>query len=408
MVDIVTLIGTRPQFIKAAILNRALGQRTNGAAFSQYLVDTGQHYDYLLSKVFQEELGNVTVDRVLTSGSGSHGTQMARMIGQLEAVLLEQRPRAAFVYGDTNSTLAAAIAAVKLDIPVIHLEAGIRLPYRRRVPEEWNRVLSDHAAHLCFAITERGLANLYDEGMGPGRAVLTGDVHYDLFLLTREKASAKSAYPACLGLGPGEYHLATIHRAENTSSPERVKEIFAALAKSEQPVVMPLHPRTKQTLASAGVLSGLADSQLRIVDPLGYYDFQALLLGCNRVISDSGGVMREAYFAHKPCIVPRPSTWFPEIVESGWALETGEDTGLLVSAINGFRPPAHHEDFFGDGHAAERIVSAISDFLRHGRSEPWNHATVLPHPSSAGLDEPWETECWKYPEQVVETKFSTR
>jgi UDP-GlcNAc3NAcA epimerase len=382
MVDIVTVIGTRPQFIKAAILNRALEQRTNGDAFSQYLVDTGQHYDYLLSTVFQKELGNLTVDRVLTSGSGSHGTQMARMIGQLEAVLLEQQPRAAFVYGDTNSTLAAAIAAVKLDIPVIHLEAGIRLPYRCRVPEEWNRVLSDHAAHLCFAVTERSLANLYDEGIGPGRAVFTGDVLYDLFLLTRERAAAQSTYPACLGLAPDEYHLATIHRAENTSSPERTKEIFGALAKSERPVVIPLHPRTRQTLASAGVLSGLTEgTQLRIVDPLGYYDFQALLMGCNRVISDSGGVMREAYFAHKPCIVPRPYTWFPEIVESGWAVETGEDTELLIAAINGFCPPAGHEDLFGDGHAAETTVREISEFLRRGPSETWTRAAVSTCPS---------------------------
>jgi UDP-GlcNAc3NAcA epimerase len=377
MVDIITIIGTRPQFIKAAIINHALQQRAGEAAFTQYLVDTGQHYDYLLSTVFQEELGNLVPDQVLDAGSGSHGTQMARMIGQLEAVLLEQQPRATLVYGDTNSTLAGALAAVKLDIPVIHIEAGIRLPYRRRVPEEWNRVLTDHAAHLCFAITERGLANLYSEGIGPGRAVFTGDVLYDLFLLTRDRVSAQSAYPSCLGLGQGEYHLATIHRAENTSSPERLKEIFVALAKSDQPVVIPLHPRTKQTLASAGVLGGLAgDTQLRIVDPLGYYDFQALLMGSHRVISDSGGVMREAYFAHKPCIVPRPYTWFPEIVKSGWAVETGEDTELLISAINGFRPPMHHGDLFGDGCAAERIINGISDFLRHGESEPWTNSVA--------------------------------
>ena len=386
MVDIVTVIGTRPNFIKAAIINRSLQQRADGAAFTQYLVDTGQHYDYLLSKVFQEELGSLAVNQVLATGSGSHGTQMARMVGQLEAVFLEQQPRAALVYGDTNSTLAGALAAVKLDIPVIHIEAGVRLPYRRRVPEEWNRVLTDHAAHLCFAVTEGGLASLEDEGIGPGRAVFTGDILYDLFLLTRDRAVAQSTYPSCLGLGQGKYHLATIHRVENTGSPERVKEIFAALAKSEQPVVIPLHPRTKQTLASAGVLSGLAaGTQLRIVDPLGYYDFQALLMGCDRVISDSGGVMREAYFAHKPCIVPRPYTWFPEIVESGWAVETGEDTELLLSAINGFRPPIRHEDLFGDGHAAERIVNEISDFLRHGRSEPWTNAALSPCPSSVDL-----------------------
>jgi UDP-N-acetylglucosamine 2-epimerase len=171
--------------------------------------------------------------------------------------------------------------------------------------------------------------------------------------------------------------VATIHRAENTSSLEHLKAIFTALAKSERPVVIPLHPRTKQTLACAGVLSRLAgDMQLRIVDPLGYYDFQTLLMGSDRVISDSGGVMREAYFARKPCIVPRPYTWFPEIVESGWAIETGVDADLLISAINEFRPPIHHDDLFGAGRAAEKIIHGICDFLRHGKSEPWTNAAA--------------------------------
>jgi UDP-N-acetylglucosamine 2-epimerase len=168
---------------------------------------------------------------------------------------------------------------------------------------------------------------------------------------------------------------------ENTSSPERVKEIFAALAKSERPVVIPLHPRTRNTLAAAGALSGLTESpNLRIVDPLGYYDFQATLLGCDRVISDSGGVMREAYFAHKPCVVPRPHTWFPEIVESGWAVETGDNIDLLVAAINEFRPPSHHPDIFGDGRAAEKTIKAISDFLRQGAGTTWATAAASPPP----------------------------
>ncbi len=379
MVDIVTVIGTRPNFIKAAIINHTLHQRSGGAGPIQYLVDTGQHYDHLLSTVFQAEFGNLKVDRVLSCGSGSPVAQMAGMIAQLEAVFLEQQPKAALVYGDTNSTLAGALAAVKLDIPVIHIEAGIRLPYRRRVPEEWNRVLTDHASNLCFAITERGLANLHCEGIGPGRAAFTGDILYDLFLLTRDRARTHSAYPSCLGLNPGEYHVATIHRVENTTSPERVRDIFAALGKSERPVVIPLHPRTRKTLASAGALSEIAgDAKLRIVDPLGYYDFQALLRECDRVISDSGGVMRDAYFAHKPCVVPRPYTWFPEIVESGWAIQTGEDRELLASAINEFRPPSCHENLFGDGHAAEKIVDAISDFLDDGESDAWGGAGASP------------------------------
>jgi len=364
-VKIATIIGARPQFIKAAVVSRAIAdynKRAGKAEIVEVIVHTGQHYDENMSDIFFEEMRIPRPDYHLGVGGGSHGAMTGRMLEAVEEVLLAETPDWVLVYGDTNSTLAGALAAVKLHIPIAHVEAGLR-SFNRRMPEEINRVLSDHASDLLFAPTEAAVVNLQKEGIPDARVKLVGDVMYDAALYYGQKSAAKSRILKKLGLDPKSYVLATIHRAENTDDSARLKAIFEGLAQvaSEFAVVLPLHPRTRAVLSKAG-LEKLVQDRLMIIEPVGYLDMVALERCARMIVTDSGGVQKEAFFHKVPCVTLRDETEWVELVDLGWnrlipplsaeAVATGLKDGLR-GTVGLDREP------YGDGHSAEKIVQAL-------------------------------------------------
>ncbi|GIV96198.1 MAG: UDP-N-acetyl glucosamine 2-epimerase [Herpetosiphonaceae bacterium] len=312
---IVTVVGARPQFIKAAAVSRIL-RSTPG--LNEILVHTGQHYDENMSDVFFEELNIPRPDYHLGIGSGSHGAQTGRMLEAIEQVLLAERPNWVLVYGDTNSTLAGALAAAKLHIPVAHVEAGLR-SFNRKMPEEINRVLTDHAADLLFAPTEAAVENLRREGIPGERVIFVGDVMYDAALYFGTRAEQRSDVLARLGLKAQNYVLATIHRAENTDNADRLRDIVSGLVDlaHDIAVVLPLHPRTRGALQREGLLDK-AIGPICLIDPVGYLDMIMLEKHARLIITDSGGVQKEAFFYRVPCITLRNETEWTELVTLGW------------------------------------------------------------------------------------------
>jgi UDP-GlcNAc3NAcA epimerase len=310
-----TVVGARPQFIKAAVVSRAL-RSTSGA--EEILIHTGQHYDENMSDVFFEELEIPHPDIHLDVGSGSHGVQTGHMLEKLERVFIDEKPDCVLVYGDTNSTLAGALAAAKLHVPVAHIEAGLR-SFNRRTPEEINRVLVDHVSNMLFAPTEAAVENLLREGITGYGVRLVGDVMYDAALYYGAKAEQMSTILDKLGLAPAGYVLATIHRAENTDNLKRLRAIFGGLemVAQEFPVVLPLHPRTRAALARGGMLEK-ASQHIRLTDPVGYIDMLMLEKNSRLVATDSGGVQKEAFFYRVPCVTLREETEWVELVELGW------------------------------------------------------------------------------------------
>lgn len=352
---IVTVVGARPQFVKAGPVSRAL----RAAGLDETLVHTGQHYDELMSKVFFDELELPRPDVNLEVGSGSHGHQTGAMLARLEDVLVERRPDRVLVYGDTNSTLAGALAAVKLGIPVAHVEAGLR-SFNRAMPEEHNRVLTDHCADLLLCPTQTAVDQLRREGLERG-VRLVGDPMYDAVLANAERARARAGSVAeRLGLVRGQYLLATIHRPYNTDDPVVLRGIVDALEAIGEPVVLPAHPRTRARLEATG--AGAA-SNVRWIDPVGYLDMLRLLADARRVLTDSGGVQKEAYFLGVPCVTLRPETEWVETVSAGWNVLVGSDPARIVEAARTFEPRGDRPAVFGDGRAADAIVAA----LRGGR-----------------------------------------
>jgi UDP-GlcNAc3NAcA epimerase len=354
-VRILTVVGARPQFIKAAAVSAVLRRHHD-----EFLLHTGQHYDREMSEIFFEELGIPVPDRNLGIGSGPHGEQTGRMLAGVEGVVCEQRPDWVLVYGDTNSTLAGALAAVKVHVPVAHVEAGLR-SFDRRMPEEINRVVTDHVSTLCLCPTAGAAAQLAHEGIT--HSVVTGDVMYDVFLQRADTAAARSRTLETLGLEPGRFLLATLHRAENVDRADRLADILQGLALSGCPVVLPLHPRTRDAMARQGLA---AASNVRLIEPVGYLDMVALETQAAAVVTDSGGVQKEAYFAGRPCVTVRETTEWPETVEAGWNRLVGCEPGAIAEAAACFRPSAARPGLFGDGHAAERVVEALASRL--GRS----------------------------------------
>jgi UDP-GlcNAc3NAcA epimerase len=339
---ILTVVGARPQFVKAAAVSRVLRQN---ADFEEVLVHTGQHFDYAMSEIFFRELDIPAPQEHLAVHGGGHGEMTGRMLQSLEATLTRHKPEWVLVYGDTNSTLAAALAAVKLLIPVAHVEAGMR-SFNRRMPEEINRVLTDHISTLLLTPTMTGVRNLAAEGITQG-VTHVGDVMYDAMLHAMPRAKQNSTILRDLGLKEGGYALATVHRAETTGDPARLDAVMTAL-KAEaqrQPLVFPVHPRTRQAIARHGVTLGC----IRAVEPVGYIDMVRLLDGAALVMTDSGGLQKEAYFARRPCITLRDETEWPETVAHGW-------NRLWTSAAWGERSDIAD---FGRGDAAERVIAAI-------------------------------------------------
>jgi UDP-N-acetylglucosamine 2-epimerase len=360
--NILTIVGARPQFIKAAPVSQALRARHR-----EVLVHTGQHYDANMSDVFFAELGIPEPDANLGIGSGSHGQQTGRMLMAIEEVLLAERPDWLLVYGDTNSTLAAALAAVKLGVPVAHVEAGLR-SFNRAMPEEHNRVLTDHCADLLFCPTLTAVNLLAAEGLTAG-VHLVGDVMVDALRQHAALARQRSDALARLGLGPQSYLLATVHRPYNTDAPDNLRSIFAALGdiyrQSRQPVVLPLHPRTRRQLDAWGLQP---PAGVRLLDPVGYLDMLALEQAAALILTDSGGVQKEAYTFAVPCITLRPETEWVETVQAGWNVVVGADRDAIVQAATQHRwPDGPPPPLFGDGHAAERIVAVLEQ--RHALRE---------------------------------------
>jgi UDP-GlcNAc3NAcA epimerase len=355
---IVSIIGARPQFIKAAAVSRAL----RGCGIHEVLLHTGQHYDQSMSSVFFAELEIPEPKHNLGVRAGGHGAQTGRMLEGIEGVLIAEMPDWVLVYGDTNSTLAGALAAVKLHIPVAHVEAGLR-SFNRRMPEEINRVVADHVSSLLFAPTDAAVRNLRTEGVPDAAIHRVGDVMYDAALFFARKAERASSVLATLGLAPGRYALATIHRAENTDDPARLGSVFAGIAAVAEhcPVVMPLHPRTRKALQSLPAEIAAAPG-LTIVDPVGYLDMVTLEKNARLVITDSGGVQKEAFFYAVPCATLRTETEWTELIDAGWNTlvpPTGQNVGArLVACLEAPRPTTR-PDLYGNGTTSEDIARIL-------------------------------------------------
>ncbi|MFI4991449.1 MAG: non-hydrolyzing UDP-N-acetylglucosamine 2-epimerase [Solirubrobacterales bacterium] len=349
---ILTVVGNRPQFIKAAAVSGPLREH-----HEEILVHTGQHHDDSLSRVFFAELGLPRPDRELDIGGGSNTSQTARMLAALEPLLGELSPDAALVYGDTNSTLAGALAAAQAGVPVVHVEAGMR-SFDRAMPEERNRVLSDHLAELLLCSSDTAAENLRAESVA-GRIELVGDVMVDVALRRQPSARSDIEAPARHGVQSGEYLLLTAHRAGNVDDPQRLRALLELIEALPMAVVLPLHPRTAARLQEFGLHERLAAIDgLRVSDPLGYVEFSALLCQARAVLTDSGGVQKEAYLAGVPCLTLRANTEWVETVKAGWNTLVDLDPAAALAALAA-ELPATRPELYGDGHAAERCVEAI-------------------------------------------------
>lgn len=348
MAKIVTIIGARPQFIKAAPLSGVLRRH-----FTEILVHTGQHYDANMSAVFFQELQIPKPEYNLGVGSGSHGKQTAQMLAGIEEVLFSEKPDLVLVYGDTNSTLAGALAAAKLHIPVAHVEAGLR-SYDKRMPEEQNRILTDHLSEFLFCPTQTAIANLASEGISRN-AVMTGDIMYDSVLrnisLARERQEINSLL-AKFPFGPGEYNLLTIHRAENTDVRERFQAILGEVNRLPIPSLMPVHPRVK------GMIQPADYPNICFIPPVGYLEMLLLTSNACRVITDSGGLQKEAFFLRTPCITVRTSTEWVETLEGGYNILL-KDVRQLAAACAQTVDWTKQKNYFGDGKAALHIAQAL-------------------------------------------------
>jgi len=377
MIKIVTVIGARPQIIKAAALSRAIANFFAGQ-ITEIIVHTGQHYDANMSQVFIDELGIPSPDYNLGVGSGSHGKQTARMIEGIEKILIDEKPHFLVLYGDTNSTLAGAIAAAKLHVPIAHIEAGLR-SFNKSMPEEINRIMCDHASTLLFSPTPTGFNNLKHEGFRtdihppyssdhPG-VFHCGDIMYDNSLYFADIADKKSTILESRNLEAGNYLLATIHRDNNTDIPERLNAIFSALNKLSREnnltVALPMHPRTSGLLQK-NLRNKLYDSVvnnplIRIMPPVSFLDMIRLEKNAVMLVTDSGGVQKEAYYFDKPCVIVRPETEWTEIVSAGAGLIADADEERIIKSVTHFLkfPPTDFPPVFGDGKAAEFICRTI-------------------------------------------------
>jgi UDP-GlcNAc3NAcA epimerase len=364
---LITIIGARPQFIKAAPFSKVFRQK-----HTEILVHTGQHYDDNMSDIFFGELNIPKPDYHLGIGSDNHGKQTGRMLEKIEEVILDEKPEAALVYGDTNSTLAGALAASKLHIPVIHVEAGLR-SYNKRMPEEQNRVLTDHISTLLMCPTKTAVNNLLKEGIVKG-VYNTGDVMYDAVLYNAKLAKEKQGFNLYLdnllsleekdvnnvrSLSPEKYYLATVHRAENTDTHEKLKTILSAFTNLDVPVLFPIHPRTRGVVE----MLGLSPPNVLFIEPVGYLEMITLTRNARKVLTDSGGLQKEAYFLDTPCVTLRDQTEWLETLEGGWNILSSINKKEIIEKVQ--KPfiinKKQRKDVFGDGKAAEKIVKILED-----------------------------------------------
>ena len=350
---IVSVVGARPEFIQAAPVSRALRRRGH----HEILVHTGQHYDYEMSAIFFGQLGLPEPDYNLEVGSGPHGWQTGEMLIYMERVLLSENPDWVIVRGDTNSTLAGALAATKLHIPVAHIEAGLR-SFDTRMPEEINRIATDHVAQLLFCPTRAAMRNLEREGLSQ-RACLVGDVMYEAVLYNIENAERQSCILSTLGIQPKAYLLITIHRPDNTDIPENLRNIVAALNAIREPIIFPVHPRTQPYLVEYGCM---LKSHVQITEPLNYFDMLVLEKNARLILTDSGGMQKEAYVLGTPCLTLRRETEWVETVEAGWNVLVGTDSEQIVAGVRDFCPTTERKSLYGGGNTSEKIVAALAQY----------------------------------------------
>jgi UDP-GlcNAc3NAcA epimerase len=364
---IITILGTRPQFIKAAALSRVLKL---SPGIEEILADTGQHYDDAMSQIFFRELEIPKPVYSLRIGSGTHGRQTGRMLAAVEDVLLREKPDWVMVYGDTNSTLAGALAASKLRIPLAHVEAGMR-SFNRSMPEEVNRVVTDHISNLLFAPTRASTMNLLAEGIPPKMVRRVGDIMYEAALYYGQKAAAASRIMERLSLAPQKYILATIHRAENTDDLGRLKAIFDGLDRVglQMPVILPLHPRTKKLLRLLGRKATRSD--VRMIEPVGYLDMIMLEKNAGLIATDSGGIQKEAFFYRVPCVTLRDETEWTELVELGWNQVVVPRSARIVSnaILTSLERKGRIGYPYGRGRTAEAILSAMRQYSHKGKPD---------------------------------------
>jgi UDP-GlcNAc3NAcA epimerase len=359
---IVTVVGARPQFVKAATVSAAIvRERKRGVALEEILVHTGQHYDQNMSQVFFDQLEVPRPKYNLAVGSGSHGAMTGKMLGAVEQILLDEKPDWLLVYGDTNSTLAGALAAAKLHVPVCHVEAGLR-SFDKRMPEEVNRILTDHVSELLLCPTHAAVKNLENEGIRRG-VQHVGDVMYDAALIFAQVAAESSDVMARHRLTAKSFLLATVHRAENTDDPQRFEDILRALmrvASVDCPLLLPLHPRTRATIEARGLEPLLAQNPaLLVIEPVPFLDMIVLEQQAKLILTDSGGVQKEAYFHRVPCVTLRDETEWVETVAAGWNQLAGADQERIVQAVSA-AGPGRAIDEYGQGNAADRVVELLS------------------------------------------------
>lgn len=361
---ILTVVGARPQLVKSAMISHVLNRSEQ---FEEIYVHTGQHYDQKMSEIFFAEMKLQKPHYNLNIGSGMHGEQTGKMLAALETVMQKEKPQCVLVYGDTNSTLAGALAASKLHIPIAHVEAGLR-SFNRKMPEEINRVVTDHLSNLLFAPTELAVMHLQREGINPNSVMNVGDVMYDMFLCFGKLSDQRSTLLSELSLNKKDFILATIHRAENTDEKQRLQAIVDGLcevSKKLMPVVLPLHPRTKLYLEKYNLLQQVQQSLLT-TEPVGLLDMLSLEKNAKLILTDSGGVQKEAYFARVPCVTLRDETEWQELVELGWnRLAPPTSAKLIIAAVEDSLGTIGKVDKFpyGKGDAAEKIHQCLSENL---------------------------------------------
>jgi len=349
---IMTIVGTRPEFIQLGPLSKEIRKQDE-----ELIVHSGQHYNEEMSKYFFDELNLPNPDYNLNVGSGTQGYQTGEMIKKIESVLLKEKPDIVVVFGDTNTTFGGAYAAVKLHVKVAHVEAGLR-SFNKDMPEEINRLLSDRISDLLFAPTETAVINLKNEGIGKG-VFQVGDVMYDSIIQNTKVASRKSDILMKLGLEQGNYNVLTIHRPENTDNYEKMGDIFQTLISSGKKFIFPVHPRTRKCLIEYGLLNTISESNIECISPLGYYDFIVLMKNSLKILTDSGGVQKQAYFLKIPCITLRGETEWVETVEDGWNIIVGSKPNKLLEAIDNFIPSNIQTNPFGNGKASQKIVNIL-------------------------------------------------
>jgi len=357
---ILTVVGARPQFIKAAAVSRAFQDHH---ALTETVVHTGQHFDDSMSEVFFHELNIREPKWNLGINGGSHGAQTGKMLQRLEEIMIENLPDLVLVYGDTNSTLAGALAAAKLNIRLAHVEAGLR-SYNRAMPEEINRILTDHISDVLFAPTDLAVINLADEGIVGSRVLMIGDVMYDASQYYATRSDRKEELLDRLKIDKRNYILCTVHRAENTDDPKKLRTVFGALMElaREILVVLPLHPRTKEALLRNGILSGI-DKVIRIIEPVGYLDMITLERNARLILTDSGGVQKEAFFYSVPCVTLRGETEWGELIEHNWnRLAPPVSTEVIMTAVrDAIDSVGDDVELYGGGNAAQSIAECLRD-----------------------------------------------